>query len=172
MSYSTKNKLLIGLLILLLLANIATIALFWLGKPTRPLIPKGQPAAYLVKQLGFEDRQKEAFMELVHEHQKQAETLRQQVKVARDNLFKLLQEPAVPDSEKIKAAKNISLFTEQLDLVTFEHFKKVRAICNAAQQKKFDNIIRDVMHMIAGPAPGDRRGFPPPGRGDEGPPPH
>ncbi len=180
MSYSTKNKLLMALLLLLLLANIVTICVFWLGKPPHPTMAREQPSAYIIRELSFDDKQKTTYLQLVKQHQQQAEDLRQQVKTAKDNFFKLLQQPNLSDSEKINAAKNISLITTQLDLITFDHFKKVRALCNAAQQKKFDNIIGNVMHLIGGPAnhepgmrpgplPGDREA-PPPGR-EGGPPP-
>jgi periplasmic protein CpxP/Spy len=188
MSYSTKNKILIGVLLLLVLANIATITVFWLGKGRPPLSPKGSPTDYLVKELGFDAKQKEAFLGLVQAHRTQAESLRQQVKTAKDNFFKLLQQPGITDSGKMAAAKNISQASEQLDLITFDHFKKVRALCNADQQKKFDSIIQDVMHMVGGPGqgaagmhgprlqgppPDDREGEPPPpGREDGLPPPH
>lgn len=184
MSYPTKNKLLIGLLVLLLLANIVTIAFFWLGRPKHPAPGFAQsPATYLVKELNLNSTQEQQFMELVKEHQQHAEALRQQIKAAKDKFFKLLQQPSVSDSEKIRAVKSISSITEQLDLVTFDHFKKVRAICNPQQQQKFDSIIQEVLQMVGrprlgpgmpgpgGPRQGDREGPPPPGA-EQGPPPH
>ena len=187
MSYSTKNKLLIAVLLLLVLANIATITVFWLGRGKHLVLPpRGQPADYLVMQLGFDARQKADFMELVQQHRAQTKTLRQQVKTAKDNFFKLLQLPSLTDSEKTIAAKNISLITEQLDIMTFDHFKKVRALCNADQQFFFDAVIQDVLRMNGGapgpgadlrdhgrpegPPPGEREDSPPP-TGDEKPPP-
>ena len=179
MSYSTKNKILIGVLLLLVLANVATITVFWLGKGKPPLLRRGSPTDYLVNELGFDAKQKETFLGLVQAHRTQAESLRQQVKTAKDNFFKLLQQTAVTDSGEMAAAKNISHASEQLDLITFDHFKKVRALCNADQQKKFDNIIQEVMRMVGGPGQGaasmhePRRpqGPPPDGREGEPPPP-
>ena len=187
MSYSTKSKILIGVLLLLVLANIVTMSVFWLGKGRPPLPPKGSPTDYLVNELGFDAKQKETFLGLVQAHRTQAESLRQQVKTAKERFFKLLQQPGITDSGKIAAVKNISQASEQLDLITFDHFKKVRALCNADQQNKFDNIIQDVMRMVGGPGqgtagmrepprpkgppPDEREGGPPP-PGSEPPPPH
>ena len=70
-------------------------------------------------------------------------------------LFKLLQQPDVNDSTKKAAADNVAKNLERLDLLTFEHFKEVRAMCTPGQQKKFDEIIENVLQMIAsGPPPG------------------
>jgi len=57
---------------------------------------------------------------------------------------------------------------------TFEHFKKVRALCNEEQKKKFDAIIKQAIGMMGqqqgrpqGPPPdGNRNGMHP-----DGPPP-
>jgi hypothetical protein len=173
MIYSTKNKLLIGLLIMLLLANIASIAVFWLGRERRIPLLQPAPAAYLVKELGLDAAQQESFMVLVTEHRQNADSLRRAIAAAKDNFFKLLQQPGLPDTTKKGAAKNISRLTEQLDINTFDHFSKLRMLCTTAQQKKFDTVIQEVMHMIGGPGQGaaGRMGPPPPGRREDDPPP-
>ena len=154
MSYTTKNRLLIGLLLVLLLANIATITIFWLGRLKQPPPLQQPPAAYLVKTLGFDETQKNAYRQLVKEHRSAADSLKNEIGKAKDDFYSLLQQPAVTDAEKIAAAKNISLLTEKMDLVTFDHFKKVRSICNTEQQRKFDAVITEVMHMIGRPGQG------------------
>ena len=51
----------------------------------------------------------------------------------------------------------------RLDILPFEHFKKVRALCTTEQQIKFDQIIEQVMQMLAPPQnPGGQAGLPPP----------
>ncbi|MFT3932206.1 MAG: periplasmic heavy metal sensor [Chitinophagaceae bacterium] len=185
MQYVTKNKWLMALLLLLLVANIITIAAFWLQRPPQAPVMKERPDAYLTRELALDANQQQAYAQLVKEHQQHVAELRKQVKSAKDDFFKLLQQPVVQDSEKTNAAKNISTYTEQLDLVTFDHFKKLRAICNPEQQKKFDNVIAEAMRMIAssGPeqnrqrppgapeGPPERRQGPPPGEGPPPPPP-
>ena len=67
---------------------------------------------------------------------------------------------------KKTAADNVAKNLEQLDLLTFDHFKQVRTICTSQQQKKFDEIIEDVLQMISsGPPHGPQKGndhIPPP----------
>ena len=164
MNAPAKNKLLTWLVILLLIANTATITMFWLGK-RKPPPPKGTAHEFLVKELKLDAKQQVQLEVLVKEHREAAEKFREKIKEAKDSFFNLLQQPAVPDSIKRSAAAAVSAVTEQLDLLTLDHFQKVRALCTPDQQKIFDNIIHQVTRMMAPPQPGG------PGRGPQGPPP-
>jgi uncharacterized Ntn-hydrolase superfamily protein len=165
MNNTYKNKLLTWLLVVLLLANAITIALFWIGrnKPFPP--PQGSPADFLIKELNMDSRQQEQYKMLVKEHQDAVRELREKIKAAKDSLFVLMKKDNVSDSSKKEAAHAVSRQTEQLDILTLEHFQKVRALCNKDQQKKFDDIIHEVIRMMAQPGPPVRRdiqGPPPP----------
>lgn len=162
-----KNKWLTGLLIVLLAANAVTIALFWLNKPKPATGPKGSPAEFLVKELSLDARQQEQLKVLVTEHRKNAEELRMKIRTAKESFFDLLKQSQVADSTKTQAAKAVSVITEQLDLLTLNHFQQVRALCTPEQQKKFDGIIHEVTAMIGQPAPPMH----PSGPGGERPPP-
>lgn len=160
----TKNKLLTWLVVLLLVANAATIAMYWLGKPKPPLPPNGGPKNYLIKELSLDAKQQEQFGELVKEHRQSVEQLRREVRSAKDNLFDLVSKPNEADSTKQHAAAAVSDITEEIDLLTLDHFQKVRALCTPDQQRKFDDIIREVTRMMGRPGPpmGPHDG-PPPG---------
>ncbi len=182
---TTKNKLLTWLVILLLIANVASIALFWIGKnkPPRPA-QNGSPAAFLTKELQLDSMQQQLFEVLRKEHHDSAEKIRAQIKDAKEAFFSLLKQATVVDSTKENLSKSISVLSEKLDLLTFNHFQKLRTICKPEQQEKFDDLILQVTHMISqqrprGPA-GDRppprdhngkRPPPPEGREADGPPP-
>ncbi len=177
MNSGTKNKFLTGLVILLLVANAATITMFWLNrKPKQPPMMKGTPKEFLVKELELDTKQQQQLETLVNDHRRTAEQLREKTKEAKEQLFDLLKQPGTTDSTKQAAAKAVSVITEELDLLTLNHFQKVRELCNADQQKKFDKIINDVVRMMAQPrppmGPGQHPQGPPPGGPDgERPPP-
>ena len=164
------------MVILLLVANAATIATFWVTRKNNPPAPKGSPADFLSKELNLDANQKVQLEKLVKEHREAAESLRPKVREAKDAFFDLMKNPTISDSSKKAAAQNVSAITEQLDLLTFDHFQKIRAICNVEQQKKFDAIIHQVTAMMApppgGPGPGDHHGPPPGGPGGDHPPQH
>lgn len=168
MSTAAKNKLLTWLVILLLVANTATLAMFWLNKKQHPPQPKGAPNEFLIRELKLDAKQQEQLDVLVKDHRQMAEQIREKIKAAKDSLFDLVKNPNATDSIKQSAAAACSRLTEQLDVLTVNHFQKVRALCNAEQQKKFDEIIHDITRMMAQPQPPGRPGGP---GGDRPPPP-
>jgi len=174
MNHTAKNKVLTWLVVILLIANAATITMFWLGKPKQPVQPKGQPKDFLIKELKLDTNQQAQFEVLVKEHRAAVEQLRKKIKGAKDNLFDLLKEQNVSDSTKRNAAAAVSIITEEIDLLTLNHFQKVRAFCNPEQQKKFDTIIHQVTGMMGQQRPPMGPGGPPPGGpgGDRPPPPN
>ncbi len=167
MNHGTKNKLLTWLVVVLLVANAATIAMFWLGK-RKPPPPQGAPNEFLIKELKLDNKQQEQLDVLVKQHRQVAEQIRKQIRTAKDSLFDLVKNPGATDSAKQMAAAACSKLTEQLDVLTVNHFQKVRALCNAEQQKKFDGIIRDITRMMAQPQPPGRPPGPHPPDGPEG----
>ena len=163
----TKNKLLTWLVVLLLIANAATITMFWVGKPKQPVQPKGQAKDFLIAELKLDTKQQEQFLVLVKDHRKAVEQLRVKVKEAKDNFFDLLKQKEVADSVKKTAAAAVSTITEQIDLLTLNHFQKVRELCNPEQQKKFDEIIHQVTSMMGQQRPRMGPGGSPPGGPNE-----
>ncbi len=185
---TTKNKLLTWLVFLLLIANLATIAMFWLGKPKPPRpVLGGGPAEFLMKELQLDSIQQKQFEILRKEHHDSAEKIRAQIKDAKESFFSLLKQTTISDSARQIAAKAVSIQTEKLDLLTFDHFQKLRAICKPEQQKEFDEIMLELTQLISQqrprgpegnrPAPRDHEEHRPPppegprGERGEGPPP-
>ncbi len=174
MSTSFKNKLLTGLVILLLIANVTTIIFFWMGmKKMHPVADARQPAEYLIQKLGFNNTQQEQYKAMVKQHREKTKQLREQLRTARDNFFDQLAHENISDSIKNNYLEKISSINRELDQMTFDHFREVRKFCTPDQQQKFDKVIDDILRMMGGPAPhGDRP--PPPGMrgaGQDGPPP-
>jgi len=174
MSTTAKNKLLTGLVILLLVANAATITMFWLNKKQHPPQPKGSAKEFLIKELKLDTAQQAQLELLVKEHRQTVEELRKKIKASKDSLFDLVKQPNASDSVKQAAATAAGRVAEQIDLLTLNHFQKIRSLCTPEQQKKFDEIIHEVTAMMGQPrppmGPGGPQGPPPGGPGGERPP--
>ncbi len=177
MNATGKNKLLVWLVVLLLIANAATLTLFWLNKkPGQSPKPNNAPKEFLIKELQLDTKQQEQLEQLVKEHRQAAEQLRRKTREAKEAFFDLLKQANVTDSTKQAAAKAVSVSTEELDILTLNHFQKIRTLCTPAQQKKFDEIIEQVTSMMGQPRPPmgpgkDHQGPPPGGPGGDRPPP-
>ena len=91
------------------------------------------------------------------------------IRQAREKFFELLKQSSATKEEIGLLNSNISNAEEQLNLVTFNHFQKLRQLCTTDQQKIFDGLIKEVLHQMA---PARRPQGPPPGleKGDRRPP--
>ena len=176
MNTITNNRWINIIILLLLKANIVTMVLFWTHKNGSNDTLAGQPPApvfeFVTKELQLDSAQQQAYKVLREEHQKGQRPFQDNIRLAKYNFFDLLHQPAAADTAIAALSSKVAAAEQQLDIFTFKHFQKLRAICNAEQQKKFDHIIKDVLRRMA---PGRRPpGPPPPGmeHGDRMPPPH
>ena len=175
MNNLSNNRWLSVVTLLLLTANIVTLALLWTHKSNdddieqvRPPQPGGQVFEFLTHELKLDSAQQETYKKLRDEHRAGQKEIQDSIRKAKDDFFGLLQQPNVSDSMINIFSKRAVAADQKLDEYTFRHFQKLRAICNAEQQKKFDNIIQDALRRMAPP----KRQGPPPGmRPGEGPPP-
>jgi len=160
-----KNKFISTVIIILLLANTVSIVYLWLNKKKSHDKHGEAPFELLVKKTGMDKTQQEQYRELVHQHRKEVAQIRDNVKKAKESFYELLRENNVSDSILKASAKNVSSEIEQIELINFRHFQKVRAICRSGeQQEKFDEVIREVLEMMSsGPGHPPARGERPPG---------
>jgi Spy/CpxP family protein refolding chaperone len=181
MNYFDKPKILGILVIALLLLNFGTLAFMWLHKPPPPpprememmrenLPPDNKdgagPGGFLIHELGLNESQQKDFAKLRDEHQAGMKSVHETIKKNKDEFIKLM-----GSSDSVKAsqfADNIAAGQKQIEMITFDHFKKVRALCDESQKKKFDEIIVEAMKMMGAPMPMNEI---PPRDGDRPPPP-
>lgn len=142
-----RNRNLLIIIGVLLLTNIAVLVYF-LGekKPAKSATShseKNRPgiAEMLQKEVGFNDEQTAKYKQL---KEKQKETIRpmyDDMRKTKDSLFRLLSYPETNDSLLNKMADAIAQKQKALDLQTFNHFKRVRALCTPEQQSKYDSMV-------------------------------
>ncbi|MBK8494896.1 MAG: hypothetical protein IPL50_07620 [Chitinophagaceae bacterium] len=120
--------------------------------------------------MNLDTAQQESYKKLRDEHQEGVRDIRNNIqRKAKEALFDLLKKPNVSDSEIHIYSGRAAAADQQLDEFTFHHFQKLRAICTAAQQKKFDEIILEALRRMAPPR---QQGPQPLMENDEGRPPH
>ena len=181
MSNLKNNRWLSVATLILLVANIITLTLLWTNKKNENAavkrMPPGQVFQFLTNELQLTEQQQAAYRILRDQHQASQQQFRDSIRKAKDALFSLLKQPTVPDSLLQEYSKRATVYDQQLDMITFRHFQQVRALCDPTQQKKFDNIIQDVLRRMGqnrrgqGPPRGGERKGPPPGSDHEQPPP-
>ncbi len=161
------SKFLSWLVLALLLINALTLGLFWFGKPKGSAFPKERPQDFLIEQLKFTEKQKEAYLLLMKDHRNKTVELRDAIREKKDALFALAKIDSLSESSKLQVAKEVSSLTEQLDLLTLEHFHAIRTLCDNNQKETFDKILKEVTAMMGAPRPQGPHGPPPPPPGAE-----
>ncbi len=107
------------------------------GRDGRPPEPKD----IIIERLKLDAAQQGKFAGLRDEHQRDLRATRERNTAFRKKLYEELAAPQ-PEQTRIAAlADSISLFQKEAELATFDHFKKLRAICRPEQQAEFDRFI-------------------------------
>ncbi|HXU27420.1 MAG TPA: Spy/CpxP family protein refolding chaperone [Bacteroidia bacterium] len=153
--------------LLLAVLNVCLLGSIWLKQSNqatdemrRP--PNGAKAAdFLIEQLKFSPQQLVEFEKLKEAHHHSMDSLREISKEVHKLFFDNLKNEK-QDTAKVNAlASAIANNQTQIELVTFNHFKEVRKLCDAKQKETFDEIIQEVLRRMARPG-----GPPPPKQKD------
>jgi Spy/CpxP family protein refolding chaperone len=157
MNNFTNNRWLSVITLVLLTANIVTLALLWTNKKNErePFMPWPQPAGQVFEfvnhELNLDTAQQLTYKKLREEHQAGIRPLQDSIRQAKDIFFVLLKEETIAETKIQEYSKRIGGLEQQRDVLTFKHFQKLRAICNKEQQMKFDTIIQEVLRSMGGP---------------------
>ncbi len=146
MSTTSTNRNLLVIIGVLLLTNIGVLVYFlWLKSPEKPSIQnrdnRNGISDMLKKEVGFNDVQLAKYKELKDAQWNSIRPMFDDMRKVKDSLFRLLSNPATNDSMLDNAGNAIAQKQKALDLQTFNHFKKVRAICTSEQLPKYDSVI-------------------------------
>lgn len=160
------RTILYALFVVLLIANTFTLVHFWMDQREDPSPGPRGVQTFLVRELSLDAKQTEAYESMIALHRRMADSMRHEIRSAKEEMFGLLKDQAVGDSTWRAAALRASELTTALDLQTMAHFSQLRAICRPDQQARFDALLKEVARMMSfGPPPrhaGPPPGFPPP----------
>lgn len=172
----SKLKIWQTIIVILLLVNSVVLAFLWFKPREERLPPGGDVKSFLVKELDLNSEQEKQYEIFRKEHISSIQQLNRQTRELRDQFFSNVSKPVVDSALIDSLSEQISGNEAGKEQITLYHFRKLRSILNDTQQKKFDNIIQDVLKMMGRPrGPGNppppHNGRPP--EGDrQGPPPN
>jgi hypothetical protein len=117
----------------LIVLNVLMISWQWLGPSKHP----PRPEDILKKELRLTDSQMESYRKLIKEHRAIADPIEKDIADLRKQLLNY----DVTDSDKQTIANVVGKKQAEFEMSLFEHFKKVRTLCNEEQQRKFDDVL-------------------------------
>lgn len=147
--------------VVLIILNVFLLFTLW-RKPSFQPMPhgprEGGPAQMIIKELNFKPEQVSEFEKLKTEHHDGMTKFMEEGKRIRAQYFDLLKSEKTDTKLKDSLQGLIAVNQQNIEEWTFDHFTKVRALCDDKQKIKFDEIIDEVLKHMNGP----RHGGPPP----------
>lgn len=148
---TTKRLLIIAIGVLVLL-NIGTLLFLWMQRGERG--GGASVGQFITHELQFTPEQSARFDVMKEAHHTSVDSLHRINRELHRQLFNRLSQPE--DASVDSISTRISENEKQIDLITFRHFREVREMCTLEQQKKFDDIIQEVLRRLQpkkGPPP-------------------
>lgn len=149
-----SGKILAVAVVLLLLINVAMLIMMLRNKCHTPEKSRGRgnPVEMMTKELGLTDQQQGEFKKLKEAHFTAITPLFDSVRTLKKSLFELMKKADVSDSTVAAYSALIAEQQAQIDKATVKHFRTVRALLNADQQKKYDEMVEKMLqHRMARP---------------------
>ncbi len=171
-----QNRFLSLVVAVLVILNLATLGMLWMGRPRRP-VPPSRPAAAEVRQapedrlleeLGFDDAQVEQYRRLTRLHRESMRTLNEEVRAIKKRMFDgvLAENPTPELSESLLAQAQAK--QAEIEQRTYQYFLDLKKLCRPDQQQKL-KLLLDEAFRGAPEGRDEGRRQPPPGRDDGGP---
>lgn len=157
MSNESKNKILIFIIAILLLANIGMLIFFEGIKKHGDRDSKDAGKAHsgitdlLKKEVGFSDTQLVRYKQMRKEHWDKMKPLFDEMNNTKTRFYNLLNSPSVSDSVLSNMADSIGIRQKNIDLQVFHHFKEVGNLCTPEQHAKFDSLVVRVIKRMTTP---------------------
>ena len=161
MEFQKKNRMMIWAITVLLIMNIATLALLWFSqfKKPKPLPPPGtqeslmEGVRFLEKELNLSEIQIQQFIDSRNRHATKSEEIHDKIYQLKKQILDEVFKPA-PDSVKIQKLSNkIGQQQAELERILFKHFSELNSYCRPEQQEKLKLFFYDVASMTRPPKP-------------------
>jgi Spy/CpxP family protein refolding chaperone len=150
-----KNKVLVSIIGILLLANIAMLVFLVSGmkKPDRgnsESRPQSHsPVDFLQSKIGLTDQQVDQLDQLKEVHHEKLNPLFEDLRTTKDSFFLLIKDSASASAID-SAATLIGEKQKSLDMAVFRTIQEVRNLCTPEQQVKFDSLLPKIAYKMAG----------------------
>jgi hypothetical protein len=164
MDWLTKQKTYIWLVIILVVINLITLVLLWVGHPGPPPFTKNDRPdtnRFLKNELGLSDDQEKMFIQIRKTHFDSTDSLNIKLRLKRRSI----QEEAfknIPDTQMVNIlSEEIGALQAINENIIFNHFLELKKVLNKEQLEKFKNIISKKEKNRPQPFDGERLGPPP-----------
>jgi len=139
----------------LLLTNVAVLVYFLRQEKAPATEQPGRTRSTVTEMLqdevGFSEEQTAKYKELKDKQREKIKPMYENMRRAKDSLFRLLSYPDTPDSVLNKAGEVIAQRQKELDIETLNHFRRVRALCRPDQLPQYDSLVIRLLRKMGKP---------------------
>ena len=157
----SKIKLLTVAVIGLLIINLGMVAFLFFRKPppppggNKPPLEKQEPKYVIIDRLHFSKEQVAKYEALIQEHQSAIKKKRDEIKTAKDNLYRTLADENFAGKDSL--IEQLAILQKQIEQVHYDHFAAIRKLCTPDQVSDFNKLTNDLARFFA---PGKKEGPP------------
>lgn len=161
MEFQKKNRIMIWTITVLLIMNIATLALLWFSqfKKPKPFPPLGNQESlmegvkFLERELNLSEIQIQQFIESRNKHAEKWREIQDKIHLLKTEILDEVFKP-YPDSVKIRMLSNeIGQQQAEFEYDLFHHFSELNYYCRPEQQEKLKLFLNDIATMTRPPKP-------------------
>lgn len=152
-----RQKWLLLLVAILLVTNLITLSVFWSKKTQDEHRPdqnggdrQRRMGQFMVNELKLDKEQEAVYWKLRDTLVSQQKPLMDSIRNTKKRFFDLLKDPTPGNSILDSQMNEVANLQKKLDLVTFQHFQQVRALCKPEQVLKFDTVVKEIVNRMTG----------------------
>lgn len=140
-----NNRILLFIIAVLLISNIGMLV-FWYSMSRGDHRPRGDMgwspmSTFLQKKVGFSPEQMKTFEKVRGEHRQNLKPMFEDLKMAKTNFYRLLNQANPSDSVVAAEAAIIGNKQKAVDMQTFKNFRQLREICTEEQRPVYDSLM-------------------------------
>ncbi|GAB4376953.1 MAG: hypothetical protein Kow0042_23920 [Calditrichia bacterium] len=180
MNVFKQNRYLWITITVLVVINLVTLSLLWMGRPVGPKqghgpLPPNQDRQrirqLLQEQLSFTDEQIERYLALRQEHRQETRRLDAEIRELKRKMFDRVLEEQAPPAISDSLLNLVLAKQAELEKVTFQHFLDLKNLCGPEQREKLKLLMHEALRPEAPPRMPEGKGPSPPHRPEMPPPP-
>jgi Spy/CpxP family protein refolding chaperone len=140
------NRIQVLVLILVLINTIVLIYIFVIkqGPNQAPRLGK-----FIIESLELDENQISSFEKMKRDHRSQMNKLDEEYKDLLTQYLNGLKEKQVDSVKNKTLEEKMAAIQIEKARITFSHFAKVKSICREDQQKKLNNIVPELINVMA-----------------------
>lgn len=152
MSNTSNKPALIILIVVLLITNLGMLWYFTRDtkEEVKPTTRTERMAEMMRKELGFDTTQTQEYITLRHRRDSIMAPMNAALRQAKIDMINLLRTQVVTDSMLQVAAENVAAKQVPIEVAFHQHFKRIQAICNPEQLKRFDSMLLRMVRRSTG----------------------